>query len=143
MIRRISKGGLTHLLLFLSSIISLEIYAQTFGQRFLETGVASRPGSHVIWSTGSPRVAFPVCFSLYRQSSIWKCMPKSLVNVFSKLAMFQGLDQIHMIRRISKGVLTHLLFFLSSIISLEICAQVVAQRFLETGDAPRPGINSI
>ena len=45
-IRRVSKGGLTHLLFFLSSIISLEIYAQTFGQRFLETGDVSRPGTN-------------------------------------------------------------------------------------------------
>ena len=43
MIRRVSKGGLTHLLFFLSTNISLEFYANFEGQRFLETGDVSRP----------------------------------------------------------------------------------------------------
>ena len=175
-------------------------------------------------------MAYRICFSFHRQLSIWKFMHKPLINVFSKLAIFQGLgpsphdqedlqgwpnafaflsivnyqfgnlcpslwskfsrnwrcsmathdqedlqgwpnafaslsnvnyqfgnscpslwstfsrnwrhfkawDQLHMTRRISKGGLTHLLFFLSSIISLEIYAQVFGQRFLETGDVPWP-----
>ena len=37
MIRRVSKGGLTHLLFFLSTNVSLEFYAKFEGQRFLET----------------------------------------------------------------------------------------------------------
>ena len=51
MIRRVSKGGITHLFFFLSSNISLEFYAKFEGQRFLETGDVSRPGTnfHVIW----------------------------------------------------------------------------------------------
>ena len=57
MIRRVSKGGLTHLLLFLSSNISLEFYAKFEGQRFLETGDASRPGTNSMSLGGSPRVA--------------------------------------------------------------------------------------
>ena len=32
-----------------------------------------------------------ICFSFYRQLSVWKFMPKRLVNVFSKLAMSQDL----------------------------------------------------
>ena len=41
MIRRVSKGGLTHLLFFLSSNISLEFHEKFEGQRFLGTGDAS------------------------------------------------------------------------------------------------------
>ena len=44
-----------------------------------------------------------------------------------------------MFRRIYKGGLTHLRFFLSSNISWEFCAKFECQRFLETGDAsPNP-----
>ena len=136
-------------------------------------------------------MAYRICFSFYRPLSVWKFMPKPLVNVFSKLAMpqdlgpnpcdYEGLqvwpnvfafisivnyqfgiyaqtfgqrlfrnwrclktwDQLHMVRRISKGGLTHLLFFLSSIISLEIDTQTFGQRFLEAGDVSRSGTNSM
>ena len=57
MIRRVSKGGMMHLLFFLSSNISLEFYAKFEGQRFLETGDVSRPGTNSMWLGGSPRVA--------------------------------------------------------------------------------------
>ena len=40
------KGGLTHLLLFLSSNISLEFYGKFEGQRFLDTGDVSMPGTN-------------------------------------------------------------------------------------------------
>ena len=53
------------------------------------------------------------------------------------------LDQIHVVRRISKGGITHLLFDLSSVISLEFYAKFEGLRFLETGDASRPGTKSI
>ena len=43
--RWVSKGGLMHLLFFLSSNNSLEFYAEFEGQRFLETGDVSRPGT--------------------------------------------------------------------------------------------------
>ena len=56
MIRRVSNGGLTHLLFFLSSNISLEFYAKFEGQRFLETGDVSRPGTNSMSVGGSPRV---------------------------------------------------------------------------------------
>ena len=46
MIRRVYKGGLTHLLFFLSSNITLEFYAKFEGQRFLENGDVSRPGTN-------------------------------------------------------------------------------------------------
>ena len=132
-----------------------------------------------------------ICFSFYRQLSVWKFMPKPLVNVFSKLAMSQGLgpnpcdqedlqgwpnafaflsivnyqfgnlcqilwstfsrnwrclkawDQIQVIRRVSKGGPTHLLFFLSTNISLEFYARFEGQIFLETGDVSIPGTNSM
>ena len=45
MIRRVSKGGLTHLLFFLSSNISFKFYAKVEGQRFLETDDAARHGT--------------------------------------------------------------------------------------------------
>ena len=57
MIRKVSKGGLTHLLFFLASNISLEFYARFEGQRFLETGGVSRPGTNSMSLGGSPRVA--------------------------------------------------------------------------------------
>ena len=57
MIRMVSKGGLTHLLFFPSSNISLEFYAKFEGQRFLETGDVSSPGTNSMSLGGSPRVA--------------------------------------------------------------------------------------
>ena len=54
MIRRISKGGIPHLLFFLSLNISLEFYAKFEGQRFLETGDVSRPGTDSMSLGGSP-----------------------------------------------------------------------------------------
>ena len=42
----ISKGGPTNLLLFLSSIISMEGYAQVVGRCFLYTGDVVRPGTN-------------------------------------------------------------------------------------------------
>ena len=57
MIRRVSKGGLTHFLFVLSSNIGLEFYAKFEGQRFLETGDVSRPGTNSMSIGGSPRVA--------------------------------------------------------------------------------------
>ena len=65
------------------------------------------------------------------------------VNVFSKLAMSQDLGQFHVVRRVHKGVPTHLLFFLSSNITLEFYAKFEGQRFLETGDVSKPGTNSM
>ena len=68
----------------------------------------------------------------------------SLWSTFSRnWRCIKAWDQFHVIRRISEGGITHLLFFLSSIISLEIYAQVFGQRFLETGDVSRPVIDSI
>ena len=61
MIRRISKGGLMHLLFFQTTNISLEFYAKFEGQRFLETGDASRPGTNSMSLGGSPRVAYRIC----------------------------------------------------------------------------------
>ena len=46
------------MLFFLSSNISLEFYAKFEGQRFLETGDVSRPGTNSMSSGGSPRVAY-------------------------------------------------------------------------------------
>ena len=59
MIRRISKGDLTHLLFFffLSSNISLEFYAKFEVLRFLETGDVSIPGTNSMSFGGFPRVA--------------------------------------------------------------------------------------
>ena len=65
------------------------------------------------------------------------------VNVFSKLAMYKTWDQFHVIRMVPKSGLTHLLFFLTSNISLEFYAKFEGQRFLETGDVSRPGTNSM
>ena len=49
------------------------------------------------------------------------------VNDWSKLAMSQDWYQVHVIRRISEGGIMHLLFFLSSNISLEIYAKFEGQ----------------
>ena len=59
----------------------------------------------------------------------WRCLKAS--------------DQFHVIRRVSKGGLTHLLLFLSYNISLEFYAKFEGQRFLETGDVSSPGTNSM
>ena len=88
------NGCLTHWFFFLSSNITLEFYAKFEGQRFLETGDISRPGTNSMSLGGSPRVAQRICFSFHGQLSVWKFMPKPLVNVFSKLAMPQDLGPI-------------------------------------------------
>ena len=55
-IRRVSKGGVTHLLFYISSNIGLEFYAKFEGQRFVETGDVSRPGTNSMSLGWSPRV---------------------------------------------------------------------------------------
>ena len=87
-------GGPTHLLFFLSSNISLKIYAKFESQRFLETGDVSRPGTNFMSLGGSTRVAYRICFSFYRQISVVNFMQTLRVNVFSKLAMSQDLGPI-------------------------------------------------
>ena len=123
-IRRISKGGLTHLLFFLSSNISLEFYAKFEGRHFLETDDVSRPGTTSVQLGGSTRVPWRICsrqisvwnrleisrcfthvllgsshaqhaqLSFYRRISVWNFMQNLRVNVFSKLAMSQDLRPI-------------------------------------------------
>ena len=68
-------------------------------------------------------------------------MQNSRVNVFSKLAISEDLGPTPCDWRVSKGGLTHLLFFLSSNISLEFYAKFEGQCFLGTGDVSRPGTN--
>ena len=48
-----------------------------------------------------------------------------------------------MIRKVSKGGLTNLRFFLSSNIGLEFYSKFEGQRFLETGDVSRSETNSM
>ena len=54
-IQGICKGGQPHGILFLSLIFMLEIYVQFCGNRFLETGEVSRPGTNSIESRGPVR----------------------------------------------------------------------------------------
>ena len=140
MIRRICKGCLTHLLFFLSSNIGLEFLAKVEGQRFLETGDVSRHGTNSMWLGGTTWVALRISFYFYRQISVCNFMQNLSVNDFSKLAMSH---QFHVIRRIYKGGLTHLLFFLSTNILKEFYAKVDGQRFLETGDVSRHDTSSM
>ena len=60
------KGGQSHGIFFLSLIFMLEIYVQFCGQRFLETGEVSGPGTNSIESRGPVRVANHMGFSFYR-----------------------------------------------------------------------------
>ena len=60
------KGGQSHGIFFLSLIIMLEIYVQFCGQRFLETGEVSGPGTNSIEQRRSVRVANHMGFSFYR-----------------------------------------------------------------------------
>ena len=76
MIRRVSKGGLTHFLFFLSSNISFEFDAKFEGQRFLETGDVSRPGTNSMSLRGFPRVAYRICFSFYLRILVWEFYAK-------------------------------------------------------------------
>ena len=124
MIRRVSKGGLTHLLFFLSSNISLQFYAKFEGQRFIETGDVSRPGTNSISLGGSPRVAYRICFSFYRQMSVRNFMQNLRVSFSCSWRCLKTWDQFHIIRKVSKGGLTHLLFLLSTNISLEFYANL-------------------
>ena len=114
-IRMIYKGGLTHLLLFLSTNILMEFYAIGDGQRFLETGDVSRHGTNSMRLGGSIRVALRIFLYFCRQISVCNFMQKLRVNDFSKLAMSH---QFHVIRRIYKGDITYSLFFMSSNICL-------------------------
>ena len=121
----------------------LEIYVQFCGQRFLETGEVSGPGTNSIQQRGSVRVANHRVFSFYRCFSRCKIRPNSVVNVFSKHARFQTWDQFHRIQGTCKGGQSHGVFFLSLIFMLEIYIQFCGQRFLETGEVSGPGTNSI
>ena len=72
MIKSITKGGITHLLFFLSSNISFELNAKFEGQRFLETGDVSRPGTNSMSLEGLqgwPN-AFPFLFIVEYQFGI-------------------------------------------------------------------------
>ena len=60
------EGGQSHVIFFLWLIFMLEIYVQLCGQRFLETGEVSGPGTNSIESRGPARVANHMGFSFYR-----------------------------------------------------------------------------
>ena len=60
------QGGQSHGIFFLSLIFMLEIYVQFGGQRFLETGEVSGPGTNSIESRGPVRVANHIGYSFYR-----------------------------------------------------------------------------
>ena len=57
------KGGQSHGIFFLSLIFMLEIYVRLCGQRFLETGEVSGPGTISIESRGPVREANHMGFS--------------------------------------------------------------------------------
>ena len=65
-IRGTCKGGQSHGILFISLIFMPEIYVQFCGQRFLEAGEVSAPGTNSIESRGPVRVANHMGFSFYR-----------------------------------------------------------------------------
>ena len=75
-------GGQSHRICFLSLIFMLEICVHFCGQRFLEAGEVSGPGTNSIESRGPVRVANHMGFSFYRYFSCWKFMSSSVVNVF-------------------------------------------------------------
>ena len=131
------------MLFFPSTNISLEFYAKFEGQRFLETGDVSRPGTNSMSLGGSPRVAQRICFSFYRRISVLNFMQRLRVNFSRNWRCFKAWDRFHVIRSVSKGGLTHLIFFLSSNITLEFYAKFEGQRFLETDYVSRPGTNSM
>ena len=143
MIRRISKDGITHLLFFPSSNISWN-FMQNLGVN-VSSKLAMFQGLGPNPCEQEDLQGWPITFAFlsivnYRFGNLCP----SLWSTFSRnWRCTKPWDQIHMIRRISKGGLTHLLFFLSSIISLEIYAQTFGQRFVETGDVSRPGTNSM
>ena len=142
MIRKIYKGGLTHLLFFMSSNIGLEFYAKlrvnVFSKLAMSQGLRPTPYDQEDLH-GWPD-AFDFLSIVHYQ---FGNLCPTLCSTFSRnWRCPKAWDQTHMIRRISKGGLTHLLFFLSSIISLEIYAQTFNQRFLKTSDVSRPGTNS-
>ena len=60
------KGGQSHGIFFLSLIFLLEICVHLCGQRFLEAGEVSGPGTNSIESRGPVRVANHIGFSFYR-----------------------------------------------------------------------------
>ena len=70
-------------------------------------------------------------------------MSNSVVDVFSKQAMFQVRGPIPSNRGTCKGGQSHGIFFLSLILMLEIYVQFWCQPFLEAGEVSGPGTNSI
>ena len=60
------KGGQSHGIFFISLIFMLEIYVQFCGQRFLEAGEVSGPGTNSIEQRGHVRVANHMGFSFCR-----------------------------------------------------------------------------
>ena len=81
------------MIFFLSIIFMLETYVQLCGQRFLETGDVSGPGTNSIECRGPVRVANHKGFFYFYFSS-WKFMSNSVVNVFSKQAKLHALGPI-------------------------------------------------
>ena len=142
-IRRISKGGLTHLLFFLSSIISLELMPKplvnVFSKLAMFQGLVPNPYDQEDLQ-GWPNVfAFPsivnyqfgnLCPNLWSTfSRNWWCL--------------KAWDQFHVIVRVSRGGLTHLLFFYRKISVWNFMENLRVSVFLETGDVSRPGTNSM
>ena len=82
-----------------------------------------------------------ICFSFYRQKSVWDFMQNLRVNVFSKLAMSQDLGPISRRQEDPQGRPDTFAFFLSLNVTLECYAKFEGQRFLEPGDVSIPGTN--
>ena len=121
----------------------LEIYVQLCGQRFLEAGEISIPGTNSIESRGPVRVASHTGFISIVNFHAGNLCP-ILWSTFSRNRRgFRTWEQFHRIQGTCKGGQSHGIFFLSLIFMLEIYVQLCGQRFLETGEVSGPGTNSI
>ena len=142
-IEGISKRGQSYGVFFTSLIFRPEIYVQFCGQRFLETGEVSGPGTNSIQQRGSVRVAnHEGVISLVNFHAVNLC---TIIwsTFFRNRRGFRTWDQFHRIQGTCEGGQSHRIFFLSLIFMLEIYVQFCGQRFLEAGEVSGPGTNSI
>ena len=96
-------GGQSYRIFFLSLILMLEIYVQFCGQRFLEAGEGSGPGTNSIESREPVRVAIHIGFFSIVNFHVGNLCP-ILVSTFSRNRRgFRTWDQFYRTEGTCKG----------------------------------------
>ena len=94
LIRGIHQGDMYHLVLFHSSIVNVEFYAQFCDQHFSKAGDVSRDGTISLWWGGSPSVTNPFGVRTginYQFEILWRGL---LSPHFSELTKIENLGLV-------------------------------------------------